>query len=95
METYTVGFLNGIDRWIEIEFVIDSLSLNLLPDPSEADAIMRQHLIRMALRPDQKVHRVETWATQRERWRWSPDGWKLAMVDNVHDQKRLVDGQPE
>ena len=95
METYTVGFLNGIDRWIEIEFVIDSLSLNLLPDPSEADAIMRQHLVRMALRPDQKVHRVETWATQRERWRWSPDGWKLAMVDNVHDQKRLVDGQPE
>ena len=32
---------------------------------------------------------------QRERWRWSPEGWKLAMVDGVRDQKRLVDGKPE
>jgi hypothetical protein len=61
METYTVGLLHGIQRWIEIDF---------------------------------KVHRVETWATQRERWRLTPDGWKLAKVDQVRDQKRLVDGAP-
>lgn len=91
MEEYTVGLLNGIDRWIEISFKVDSLTLNGL----EADATMRQHLVRMALRPDNKVHHVETWATQRERWKWTPDGWKLAMVDNVRDQKRLVDHQPE
>lgn len=91
MEQYTVGLLNGIDRWIEVSFKVDSLTLNGL----EADAIMRQHVVMMALRPDNKVHHVETWATQRERWRWTPEGWKLAMVDNVRDQKRLVDHQPE
>jgi ketosteroid isomerase-like protein len=91
METYTVGLLNGIKRWITIEFVIDSLAL----DVREADATLKQHLIRMALRPDQKVHRVETWATQRERWRWTAEGWKLARVDQVRDQKRLVDGRPD
>ncbi len=91
MEQYTVGFLNGIDRWIEIRFDVESLTLN----GREADAIMRQHLVRMALRPDHKVHHVETWATQRERWRLTPDGWKLSMVDNVHDQKRMVDHQPD
>ncbi len=95
METYTVGLLNGIERWIEIEFTIDSLALDSKKRPLEAEAIMRQHLVRMALRSDNKVHRVETWATQRERWRWTPDGWKLAKVDQVRDQKRLVDGKPE
>ena len=95
METYTIGLLNGIDRWIEIEFAVDSLALDSKKRPLEAEAIMRQHLIRMAFRPDQKVHQVETWATQRERWRWSPEGWKLAMVDGVRDMKRLVDGKPE
>lgn len=90
MEEYTVGLLNGIDRWIQIDFEIDGLAL----DGLEADAITRQHLIRMALRPDNKVHHVETWVTQRERWRVTPDGWKLAKVDQVRDQKRLVDGQP-
>jgi ketosteroid isomerase-like protein len=95
METYTVGLLNGIDRWIEIEFTVDSLALDSKERPREAEAIMCQHLVRMALRSDNKVHQVETWATQRERWRWTPDGWKLAKVDGVRDQKRLVDGRPE
>jgi len=95
MEMYTVGLLNSIDRWITIEFTIDSLSLDSKKRPLEAEAIMRQHLVRMALRPDNKVHHVETWATQRERWRWTPDGWKLAKVDGVRDMKRLVDGKPE
>jgi len=90
METYTIGFLNGIKRWIEIDFKVDSIAL----DGREADAVMRQHLIRMALRPDNKIHRVETSATQRERWRLTSKGWKLARVDQVHDQMRLVDGKP-
>jgi len=90
-EQYTIGLLNGVQRWIKISFEVDSLTLNGF----EADAIMRQHLVRMALRPDHKVHHVETWATQRERWRLTPAGWKLARVDNVRDQKRLVDHQPD
>ena len=91
MESYTVGLLNGIERWIAIEFEVDSLAL----DGLEADATMRQHLVRMALRPDNQAHHVETWATQRERWRRTKDGWKLAKVDQVRDLKRLVDGQPD
>ena len=41
------------------------------------------------------MRHVETWATQRETWRRTPDGWKLYRVDSVRDQRRLVDGQPD
>lgn len=91
MEHYTVGLLNGIDRWISMNFDIDSLEVS----GELARAIVRQHLVRMALRPDGLVHHVETWATQRETWRSTPDGWKLYRVDGVRDQRRLVDGQPD
>jgi ketosteroid isomerase-like protein len=90
MEHYTVGLLNGIDRWISLSFDIDSLEVS----GDLARAIVRQHLVRMALRPDGLVHHVETWVTQRETWRRTPDGWKLHRVDSVRDQRRLVDGQP-
>jgi ketosteroid isomerase-like protein len=90
MEAYTGGFLNGVDRWIELSFEIESLTL----DGREADAITRQHAVRMQLRNDNKIHHVETWVTQRERWRLTSEGWKLAKVDDIRDQKRLVDGQP-
>lgn len=90
MEHYTVGLLNGIDRWISLSFDIDSLEVS----GDLARAIVRQHLVRMALRPDGLVHHVETWVTQDETWRKTPDGWKLYRVDSVRDQRRLVDGQP-
>jgi ketosteroid isomerase-like protein len=91
MREYTEGLLNGIDRWNELTFEIDSLEVV----GNEARAIVRQHLDRMALRPDGKVHHVETWATQREIWRRTPDGWKLRRVDGVRDRRRLVDGKEE
>ena len=91
MEQYTVGFLNGIERWISLSFDIDSLELS----GDLARAVVRQHLVRMALRPDGLVHHVETWATQNETWRRTADGWKLYRVDEVRDLRRLVDGQPD
>lgn len=91
MEQYTIGFLNGIERWISLSFDIDSLELS----GDLARAVVRQHLVRMALRPDGRVHHVETWATQNETWRKTPDGWKLYRVDEVRDLRRLVDGQPD
>lgn len=91
MEHYTVGLLNGIERWISLSFDIDSLEVS----DDLARAIVRQHLVRLALRPDGLVHHVETWATQRETWRRTPAGWKLYRVDSVRDQRRLVDGQPD
>lgn len=91
MEQRTQGLLNGIERWITMEFDLDSVAVS----GDLASAVVRQHLIRRALRPDQKVHHVETWATQRETWRRTPAGWKLHRVDSVRDQRRLVDGRPD
>jgi ketosteroid isomerase-like protein len=91
MRLYTEGLLNGITRWNELTFEIDSLEIV----GNEARAIVRQHLDRMALRPDGKVHHVETWATQREIWLRTPAGWKLRRVDSVRDRRRLVDGKEE
>jgi ketosteroid isomerase-like protein len=90
MEQYIRGFLNGIDRWISTSIEIDSLEVS----GDLARAIVRQHADRMALRSDGLVHHVETWVTQRETWRRTPDGWKLYRVDSVRDQRRLIDGQP-
>lgn len=91
MEQYTVGFLNGIERWIAMDFEIDSLEVS----GDLASAVVHQHLVRMALRPDNRVHHVETWATQNETWRRTPGGWKLYRVDGVRNQRRLVDGRPD
>jgi ketosteroid isomerase-like protein len=91
MRQYTIGLLNGIDRWIELTTTIDSLTV----ENDQAIVTMRQHLDRMAVREDGKVHHVETWATQRETWKRTPDGWKLWRVDQVRDQRRLIDGKPQ
>jgi ketosteroid isomerase-like protein len=90
METYTVGILNGIKKWNHIEFTIDSLRVS----GDTAFAIVAQHLDRMALRPDNAVHHVETWVTQREIWIRTRDTWLLWRVDQLRDQRRLIDGQP-
>jgi ketosteroid isomerase-like protein len=90
MERSTRAFLDGIERWIAQDIVIDSLEVS----GDTAQAVVHQHLIRMARRSDGQVHRVETWVTQREVWRRTADGWKLYRVDTLHDQRRLIDGQP-
>lgn len=40
-----------------------------------------------------KRRKVETTVVQRETWARTPDGWKLKLVDDVHDQRRWVDGK--
>src|SRR5262245_40975401 len=90
METYTVGILNGIKKWNRIDFKIDSL--RVVGDT--AFAIVSQHLDRTALRPDNAVHQVETWVTQREIWIRSRNAWLLCRVDQLRNQRRLVDGRP-
>jgi hypothetical protein len=90
MELRTRGFLEGIDRWISQTNEIDSLEVS----GDLARAVVHQHLVRMARRNDGLVHHVETWVTQHETWRRTPDGWKLYRVDSIRDQRRLIDGQP-
>ena len=92
MEHRTIGLLNGIKKWNSMTLTIDSLTVNARGDT--AIVIMSQHLDRQALRPDEKVHRVETWATQRETWVRHGKRWLLWRVDQVRNQRRLVDGVP-
>ena len=83
MAQYTRGLLNGIRKWNKLEQNIDSL--DVVGDT--AIVTMSQHLDRMALRPDNEVHHVETWATQREVWVRIGGKWFLWRVDQVRDQR--------
>jgi ketosteroid isomerase-like protein len=91
MEQYMQGVMNGIRKWNTLAFAIDSL--HVVGDT--ALAIVSQHLDRMALRPDNQVHHVETWVTQRETWVRHEGGWRMWRVDQLRNQRRLVDGKPE
>ena len=90
MAQYTRGLLNGIRKWNKLEQNIDSL--DVVGDT--AIVTMSQYLDRMALRSDNEVHHVETWATQREAWVRIGGKWFLWRVDQVRNQRRLVDGKP-
>lgn len=90
METYIQGFLNGVKKWNRITFTIDSLRIG----GDTAFAIVSQHLDRMALRPDNLVHHVETWVTQREAWIRARGTWLMWRVDQLRNQRRLIDGRP-
>jgi hypothetical protein len=89
MERRTMGLLNGIKKWNSLTQTIDSVRVA----GDTAFVIMSQYLDRMGLRPDNQVHHVETWATQRETWIRLEGRWFLWRVDQVRNQRRLVDGR--
>jgi ketosteroid isomerase-like protein len=91
MEQYVAGFMNGVRKWNAQTVTIDSLDVR----GDTAFAIVTQHLDRMAVRPDNLVHRVETWVTQRETWVRSGSRWLMWRVDQLRNQRRLVDGKPQ
>ena len=91
MELYITGIMNGIKKWNKLDFTIDSLDVR----GDTAFATVSQHLDRMALRPDNQVHHVETWVTQRETWVRHGARWLMWRVDQLRNQRRLVDGQPQ
>lgn len=84
------GFLNGVTKWISQTVTIDSL--RVVGDT--ASAVVSQHLDRMALRPDNAVHHVETWVTQCETWIRTRGKSLMWRVDQLRGQRRLVDGRP-
>lgn len=90
MEQYMQGIINGIRKWNQVTFVIDSL--DVVADT--AIATIWQFVDRLGLRPDNQVHHVQTWVTQRETWRRERGRWLLWRVDQVRNQRRLVDGRP-
>jgi ketosteroid isomerase-like protein len=91
MELYITGIMNGVRKWNSQTFTIDSLDVR----GDTAFAIVTQHVDRMALRPDNLVHHVETWVTQRETWVRSGSRWLMWRVDHLRNQRRLVDGKPQ
>ena len=90
MQEYMQGIINGIRKWNQITFVIDSLTVM----GDSAIAVVWQFLDRMGLRPDNAVHHVQTWVTQRETWLHRGDRWLLWRVDQLRNQRRLIDGIP-
>ena len=90
MQEYMQGIINGIRKWNQITFVIDSLSIV----GDTATAVVWQFLDRMALRPDNQVHHVQTWVTQRETWLREGNRWLLWRVDRLRNQRRLIDRKP-
>jgi hypothetical protein len=91
MENYIQGFLNGVKKWNRLVFTIDTVRVR----GDTAYAIVSQYLDRMALRPDNLVHHVETWVTQREIWIQDRGRWLMWRVDSLRNQRRLVDGKPQ
>lgn len=84
MEFYIQAVMNGIKKWNAITFTIDSL--RVVADT--AFAVVTQHLDRMALRPDNQVHQVETWVTQREACVKHGSRWLMWRVDSLRNQRR-------
>jgi hypothetical protein len=89
MEQYITGIMNGIKKWNRLEFTIDSLEVR----GDTAIAIVSRHRDRQARRPDNLVHHVETWVTQRESWVRYGSRWLMCGVDQLRNQRRLVDGK--
>ena len=91
MELYITGIMNGIKKWNKLQFTIDSLDVR----GDTAFATVSQHLDRNGLRPDNQVHHVETWVTQRETWVKHGSRWLMWRVDQLRNQRRLVDGKAQ
>ena len=90
MENYIQGILNGVKKWNKLSFTLDSVRVS----GDTASAIVSQYIDRNALRPDNQVHHVETWVTQRETWIRSGGKWLMWRVDQLRNQMRMVDGKP-
>ena len=90
MELYMQGIMNGVRKWNELKITIDSLTLR----GDTAFAQTSQYVDRMGLRPDNQVHHVQTWVQQREIWVRTSGKWLMWRVDQVRNQRRLIDGQP-
>lgn len=90
MEAYTRRLFDRIDHFVTMEFEIGTITL----EDGVASADVMQRTVRKQRLPDGQLHEVEAGAVQTERWKLTPEGWKLWRVDNIRDRGVLVDGRP-
>jgi ketosteroid isomerase-like protein len=89
MEEYTRRFLARIDHFVSQHIEIGTIDV----EGDLASAEVTQTTVRMQRFPDGTLHEVQAGAVQRETWRKTAEGWKMARVDDVHDTGVLVDGE--
>lgn len=90
MEEYSRQFLATNEPPFNIRVRI--LKLSVSPNQLIAVAEVQQEVSRFRDLAG-KSRKVETSVVQRETWSKIGKVWKLKSVDNVHDQKRFVDGK--
>lgn len=90
MEEYSRNFLERNQPPFNQRFTIQKLTVS--QNKLIAVAEVLQELVRYR-DLEGKRRKVETSVVQREIWAKTPEGWKLKSVDNVRDQKTLVDGK--
>ena len=91
MEGYSRRFLEPLRPPIEITQTI--LDLKVSEHELVAVVTIQQQISRMR-EIDGVLRKVETSVVQRETWVKQDGEWKLQFVDDVRDQKTLVDGKP-
>lgn len=90
MEQYSRQFLEANKPPFTIKMTIQQLTVS--ENRLIAVAVVLQEVTRYR-EMEGKRRKVETSVVQRETWAKTPEGWKLKVVDDVHDQRRWVDGK--
>lgn len=91
MEAYSRRFLEPLRPPIKIQQTI--LDLNVSEHELVAIVTIHQQVSRFR-EIEGALRKVETSVVQRETWVKQDGEWKLQFVDDVRDQKTLVDGKP-
>jgi len=90
MEQYSKRFLESNQPPYNSRFTIQKLTVS--ENKLIAVAEVLQELTRYK-ELEGKRRKLDTSVVQRETWAKTPEGWKLKSVDNVRDQKTIVDGK--
>jgi hypothetical protein len=90
MEQYSRQFLESNQPPYDIRVTIQQLTVSENQLIAVADVFQEATRYREL---EGRRRKVDTSVLQRETWAKTAAGWKLKSVDNVHDQKRFVDGK--
>jgi hypothetical protein len=90
MKQYSERFMKNNAKGLSVKITIQKLTV------SKFGLIAIAEVLQEAVRPRElagKTRELRTSVVQRETWAKTNAGWKLKMVDDVHDAKTFVDGK--